>query len=196
MELVPIIQILSSSEVVKWLLKCPLCHFGVKGKIGLATTLVFMRKGQAGVFIIRMIRLNSSSALQALLWSIVFEKWSYRIEWGFKPRAPEVLTSYYSSSPGSTATITTNVFRVKRWHKYENKTSFFKNNNNDNKKQEQEAKNETKRNKWNDTMRKSNAENHFNDPSHQEAKKKRVRGTSFVSVACSRRSDGGERAKN
>lgn len=30
-------------------------------------------------------------------------------------------------------------------------------------------------------MRKSNAENHFNDPSHQEAKKKRVRGISSVS---------------
>ena len=84
MELVPIIQILSS-KVVKWLLKCPLYNFGVKGKKGLATTLIFMHKGQARVFIIRMIRLNSSSALQALLWSIVFEKSSCRIEWGFKP---------------------------------------------------------------------------------------------------------------
>lgn len=31
MELVPIIQVLSS-KVVKWLLKCPLYNFGVKGK--------------------------------------------------------------------------------------------------------------------------------------------------------------------
>ena len=49
MELVPIIQILSS-KVVKWLLKCPLYNFGVKGKKGLATTPIFMCKGQARVY--------------------------------------------------------------------------------------------------------------------------------------------------
>lgn len=58
--------------------------------------------------------LNSSSARQTLPNLIVFEKSSFRSEWGFKPRAPEVLTSNNSSSPGSTATITTIVFRVKR----------------------------------------------------------------------------------
>ena len=138
MELVPIIQILSS-KVVKWLLKCPLYNFGVKGKKGLATTLIFMRKGQARVFIIRMIRINSSSARQTLPNLKVFEKSSFRTEWGFKLLELRVLTSSYSSSPGSTATITTNVFRVKR-------CSFFKNNNN-NKKKNKNKKHNTKRNK-------------------------------------------------
>ena len=79
MELVPIIQLLSS-KVVKWLLKCPLYNFGVKGKKGLATTPIFMCKGQARVCIIRMIRINSSSARQTLSNSIVFEKSSCRME--------------------------------------------------------------------------------------------------------------------
>ena len=76
MELVPIIQILSS-KVVKWLLKCPLYNFGVKGKKGLATTPIFMCKGQARVWIISI---NSSSARQTLSNSIVFEKSSCRME--------------------------------------------------------------------------------------------------------------------
>ena len=140
MELVPIIQILSS-KVVKWLLKCPLYNFGVKGKKGLATTLIFMRKGQARVFIIRMIRINSSSARQTLPNLKVFEKSSFRTEWGFKLLELRVLTSSYSSS-GSTATITSNVFRVKR-------CSFFKNNNNNKKKTRTRSttRNETKQNK-------------------------------------------------
>ena len=82
MELVPIIQILSS-KVVKWLLKCPFYNFGVNGKKGPAATLIFMRKGQARVFIIRMIRLNSNSARQALL-SIVFDKIKLSHRMGFQ----------------------------------------------------------------------------------------------------------------
>ena len=103
-----------------------------------------MRKGQERVFIIRMIRLNSSSARQSLPNSIAFEKSSCRTEWGFKPRAAEVLTSNNSSSPGSTATITTTVFRVKRWHKREKNTSFFKNDKN--------KKHKKKRNKTNEMI--------------------------------------------
>ena len=170
MELVPIIQILSSSEVVKWLLKCPLYNFGVKGKKGLATTLIFMRKGQARVFIIRMIRINLSSALPNL---IVFEKSSFRTEWGFKPRAPctnvelQFLTGQYGND----------------YHKrFQSQTLFFF------QKQQQQKKTRTRSTKRNEVMQRNKVAIHCEKvmqriiliyPSHPEAKKKRVRGISF-----------------